>query len=236
MSGLIDQLRRLRSRLAGPRAAAWWLDRFGGGGLLQPATVTSPERHPDLFDRVGQLLAAVEHPAILSFGCATGEEVFTLARRFPTARIHGIDINPACIRAARRALAARPDPRLSFARADSASGEPPHTYDAIFALSVLRHGRLDAELPDDCSAILPFARFAAAVAALDDCLKPGGLLIIWGSHFRFADLALAGGYKRILSRAPLPDLPIYGPHNHRLPDPGCEDIILRKRATASENP
>ncbi len=230
MSGLLGQLRRLPSRLAGPRAAAWWLDRFGGGGLLQPATVTSPERHPELFDRVGELLAGIASPAILSFGCSTGEEVYSLAQRFPFATVRGIDINPACIRAARRALAVHPDPRLSFARADSASGEAPNSYEAIFALSVLRHGRLDAEQPNDCSAILPFARYAAAVAALDACLKPGGLLLIWGSHFRFADLPLAASYEPILSRAAPPGLPVYGPDNRRLADPGGEDIILRKLA------
>lgn len=227
---VLDLLRRLPSRLAGPRAAAWWLDRFGGG-LLQPATVTSPERHPELFDRVGELLAAVEHPAILSFGCSTGEEVYTLAQRFPTARICGIDINPACIRTARRTLAANPDPRLSFACAASASGEPAASYDAVLALSVLRHGRLDAELPEDCGAILSFTRFAAAVAALDACLKPGGILIIWGSHFRFADLSLAAGYAPILSRPGRCDLPVYGPDNRRLAEPGMEQIILSKWAT-----
>lgn len=231
MSGVLDRLRRWPSRLAGPRAAAWWLDRFGGGGLLQPATVTSEDRHPELFNRVAALLVGVESPAILSFGCSTGEEVFTLAQRFPTARIRGLDINPACIRAARRTLAAHPEPRLSFARADSAQGEPPASYDAIFALSVLRHGRLDAEQPDDCSTILPFARFAAAVAALDACLKPGGVLTIWGSHFRFADLPLAARYDVIFSRAAPSNLPVYGSDNRRLAEPGIEQIILSKRAT-----
>lgn len=231
MSGLFDRLWKLPSRLAGPRAAAWWLRRFSGGGLLQPATVTSQDRHPDLFDRVGELLTDIESPAILSFGCSTGEEVFTLGRRFTTATVRGIDINPACIRAARRSFAANPDPRISFTRADSASDEVPHSYDAIFALSVLRHGRLDAEQPDNCSTILPFARFAAAITALDACLKPGGFLIIWGSHFRFADLPLATGYELILSRPTPPDLPVYGSDNRRFAEPGIEQIILSKRAT-----
>jgi len=229
--GLLSQLRRLPSRLAGAGAAAWWLGRFGGGGLMQPATVTSPERHPELFDRVGELLADTASPAILSFGCSTGEELFSLAQRFPFATIRGIDINPACIRTARRTLAASPDPRLSFVRADSAQDEPPASYDAIFALSVLRHGRLDAEQPDDCSAILPFSRFAAAVTALDACLKPGGVLTIWGSHFRFADLPLAAGYDVIHSRAAPSGLPVYGPDNRRFAQPGSENIILRKSAT-----
>lgn len=195
---------------------------------MQPATVTSEDRHPELFDRVGELLCAIDRPAILSFGCSSGEELFTLGRRFPYATVRGIDINPACIRAAQHALATHPDPRLSFACADSASGEAPQSYDAVFALSVLRHGRLDAERPDDCSAILAFDRFASAVAALDVCLKPGGTLIIWASHFRFADLPLIAGYEVILSRGAPAHTPVYGPDNRRLTDVDSEDIIFRK--------
>jgi SAM-dependent methyltransferase len=203
---------------------------------MQPATVTSANRHPELFDRVVDLLADHPRPAILSFGCSTGEEVITLARRFPTATLRGIDINPACIRTARQRLANTPDPRIDFVCASSAEGELPDRYDAIFALSVLRHGRLDAERPDDCSAILPFDRFARAVAALDGCLKPGGLLVIWGSHFRFADLPLAAGYSTLHSQPLRPAMPLYGADNGRIAQPGSEAVIMRKRLNRCVDP
>ena len=211
---------------------AWLLARFGGGRLMQPSTVTSANRHPELFDHVRQALADIAAPSILSFGCSTGEEVFTLAGMMPDARIKGIDINHSCIRQARRRLAEPGDGRLRFACAASAAGEPAAHYDAIFALSVLRHGRLDAEQPDDCSAILPFARFADSIADLDRCLKPGGLLVIWGSHFRLSDTDVQPRYVVDLARPYPPALPVYGAQNRRLANPGLEQIIFRKQNEA----
>ncbi len=211
---------------------AWLLARFGGGRLMQPSTVTSANRHPELFDHVRQALADIAAPSILSFGCSTGEEVFTLAGMMPDARIKGIDINHSCIRQARRRLAEPGDGRLRFACAASAAGEPAAHYDAIFALSVLRHGRLDAEQPDDCSAIMPFARFARSIAELDRCLKPGGLLVIWGSHFRLRDTDVQPRYAVELARPYPPALPVYGANNRRLADPGVEQIVFRKQNEA----
>ncbi len=211
---------------------AWLLARFGGGRLMQPSTVTSNNRHPELFDHVRQALADVAAPSILSFGCSTGEEVFTLAAMMPDAHVRGIDINRACIRQARQRLAEADDGRLSFACAASAAGEPAAHYDAIFALSVLRHGRLDAEQPDDCSAILPFARFADSIAELDHCLKPGGLLVIWGSHFRLRDTDVQPRYAVELARPYPSALPVYGADNRRLANPGPEQIVYRKQNEA----
>ena len=33
------------------------------------------------------------------------------------------------------------------------------------------------------------------MAALDRCLRPGGLLVLWGCNFRFEDTSLAAGYR-----------------------------------------
>ncbi len=227
-SGQIERMGRLIT--AG--RMAWLLARFGGGRLMQPSTVTSANRHPELFDHVRQALADVAAPSVLSFGCSTGEEVFTLGAMMPDGHVRGIDINRACIRQAQRRLAAADNGRLSFARAASAAGEPTAGYDAIFALSVLRHGRLEADQPEDCSAILPFARFARSIADLDRCLKPGGLLVVWGSHFRLCDTDVQPRYAVELARPYPPALPVYGADNRRLADPGLEQIVFRKRNEA----
>ncbi len=209
---------------------AWLLARFGGGRLMQPSTMTSANRHPELFDHVRQALADVAVPSILSFGCSTGEEVFTLAAMMPDAFVRGIDINAACIQQARQRLSDAEKARLSFACTASAAGEPTAHYDAIFALSVLRHGRLDAEQPDDCSAILPFARFARSIADLDRCLKPGGLLVIWGSHFRLSDTPVKPRYTVELAMPYRAAQPVYGADNRRLADPGMQQIVFRKQS------
>jgi SAM-dependent methyltransferase len=221
--------RSLIDRLTGPSARTWWLQKVRPHDLLQPSTMTFPDRHPALFDTLQSLLAPVAQPAILSFGCSTGEEIFSLAQRFPTARLRGIDINGACIAKARRALGAAPDPRIDFVCAASAAKEPAQHYDAVLALSVLRHGRLDAEQPRDCAAILPFARFAGAVASLDACLRPGGVLMIWASHFRFLDTLVATDYTAIGEMNRQAHLPLYGPDNQRCAPQATEPVLFRKR-------
>src|SRR5581483_6848361 len=68
----------------------WWPKR----GTFQPFNDTQPDRYPAIFRFVQARLGAETPAAILSFGCATGEEVFSLRRYFPRATIKGVDINP----------------------------------------------------------------------------------------------------------------------------------------------
>src|SRR6202000_2892071 len=96
---------------------------------------------------------------LLSFGCATGEEIATLRRYFPAAALKGLDINPSAVAAARAA-----HPGTDFAVAASTAAEPPETYDAIFCLAVLRHGDLGRHRPARCDALIRFADFARVTA------------------------------------------------------------------------
>lgn len=170
--------------------------------------------------------AAAEH---LSYGCSTGEEVFSLAQYLPQARIKGVDINRHCLRVAHRALQSHKTPHVSFAHARSPTVEPTAFYDAVFCLSVLRHGKLEGERPENSSKIMPFARFAGAIAALDRVIKPGGYLILWGSHFRFADTPQYSDYTPVLT---LPDRsdpsPLYGPDNCLLTNKYFETIFCKR--------
>jgi 2-polyprenyl-3-methyl-5-hydroxy-6-metoxy-1,4-benzoquinol methylase len=164
--------------------------------LMQPWPVTSANRHPDFFAMAADALAEIREPRILSFGCATGEEVFALAGYLPNAQIDGIDINPACIAKAKRRLTVEQRTRLHFSVGDALPSADQH-YDAIFCLSVLRHARLDAEQPVSCEAIMPFARYAEFVDGFDRALKPGGMLFLWGTNFRFSDTDVSVRYKSI---------------------------------------
>lgn len=200
--------------------------------LLQPWPVTAPDRHPPLFALAAARLAGVAEPRVLSFGCSTGEEPLTLARYLPQARIDGFDINPRNVAEARRKVAIAGATQVTIAEAAS----PPAgvaLYDAVFCLSVLRHGELDAFQPEFCTDILPFRRFAETIAALDRVLKPGGYLFLWGCNFRFADTAVAAGYEvvPVPAKQPQPG-PFYGPDDARLPVSHTRDFVFRKRGLA----
>jgi len=253
---LVAVVRVVRA-LATPLGRGWLRAGRAGAGLFQPATVTRLDRHPPLFAVVTARLADRAAPRLLSFGCSTGEEAVTLARYLPHARIDAIDANPACIARARH-TAARLAPRSASGRIDFACADTPDAlvarrlgapgndarndagdygaegYDAVFCLSVLRHGDLDVLRPETCTGLLPFARFAAAVAALDRCVAPGGMLILWGCHFRFIDTATASRYRVIATPGARPQPgPFYGPDDRMLPEGAYAAFVFVKDAAVT---
>jgi SAM-dependent methyltransferase len=197
-------------------------------GVFQPFSDTQPDRYPAIFKFVQRQLGAESEVRILSFGCATGEEVFSLRQYFPRASIKGIDANRGNIAVARRRLRAAPDPGLSFAYGASARPEPPAFYDAIFCMAVLRHGSLGAT--GACDHLIKFETFAAAIAEFHRCLKPGGLLIVRHSNFRVCDTPLGAAFQTIL-RVPLQGAaktPIFGPDNVLIADADYPDAVFRR--------
>lgn len=184
--------------------------------LLQPFSDTCSDRHPALFKFARLKLDANPAPLILSYGCSSGEEAFTLLDYVPRAKIDAIDINPRLVRQAQRNARRRKAERIDFVLQGRPPGGRPR-YDAIFCLSVLRHGDLERIAPDTCAHILPFSRFAETIAGLDAILVPGGYLYIWGSNFRFADTPHASNYVAV-------DVPGMDPH----PGPvyGADDRLI----------
>ena len=194
------------------------------GELLQPSGETREDRHPALFAELQRRLGERSEPLLLSFGCSTGEEAFSLARYLPHAAIDAIDLNQRAIATA-QVRAGQEQSAIRFV----CTGEPPATYDAILCLSVLRHGDLDAERPESCAGILPFARFDAVVTMLDAALHPGGLLAVWGSNFRFTDAVVAGRYRAL----EVPGMrqrsgAVYGPDDCLLAEPGQTQFLFEK--------
>lgn len=197
---------------------------------FQPLNDTRPNRYPWFFGFVQDQLGAESNARILSFGCSTGEEVFTLRDYFPRATIRGIDINPGNIGACRRKLKASPDPKISFACARSPRAESTGTYDAIFCLAVLRDGRLTYLGLTSCESLIRFEDFARLTAEFSRCLRPGGLLIIRHSNFRLCDAPAGAAFEVLLSR-PIPPnsaTPIFGPDNRLMPGVEYTDAVFRK--------
>ncbi len=141
--------------------------------LFQPYSYTSMNRYPRCFAFAREALGEASDLNLLSFGCATGEEAFTLAQYFPNARVKGIDINARAIAQARKATPPGDAYRIGFPEGSSASSELENSYDAVFAFAVFRDSALEV-CPPGCGHLVRFADFHQAISDLARCLKPGG--------------------------------------------------------------
>lgn len=233
---------RLR-RLPGHAALSWLrqmiLDRnfretarlraLPPAGLFQPTGYTALDRHPELFAFVRDSVGDGADMHLLSFGCSTGEEVFSLRRYFVESRITGIDISPRRIRACRRrARQLGGDPAMRFAVAASAEGFAPQSFDVVFANSVFRHGDL-AAAPPRCDHRIRFADFERVVSDLAGCVKPGGLLVMRHANFGFSDLAVASDFTPLRHLRRNPNTPLYDRADQLVPSLD-EAVVFRRHA------
>jgi trans-aconitate methyltransferase len=200
--------------------------------LFQFRSITAPNRYPRIFSVVQTELAAVPVPKLLSFGCATGEEVFSLRDHFPRAEIRGLDINPGNIATCRARLHQHPDPAISFATASTADAEAAGSFDAVFALAVFQHPSLKRDPAiATCEPLLNFADFERIVRGLAASVKPGGCLAVRHAMFRFMDTAVARDFTVVLELPVESEcFPRFGRNNRRVPDAVTEAVVFRKKA------
>lgn len=162
-------------------------------GLFQPFGTTSEDRYPGIFEFLQGALGADSDVRLLSFGCSTGEEVRSLARRFPNATIKGLDISPERIAQCRMVCV---EDRTTFEVADTTAAEAGAHYDAVFAMAVFRDPRLGRRKADD-RRIRAFAKFEEVVGDLSRTVKPGGYLVMRHANFHFADTAASKDYDMV---------------------------------------
>lgn len=225
--------RLLRSLFDPHERAVRRVETLSPGLLLQPSNYTKYDRYPWLQYFLLDVFRKGQTPKILSYGCATGEEVFYLENHFPDAELVGIDINPRNINICNRKLVKRRgQSRPKFRCAGSPVDETSENYDAILCLAVLRHGALQDIMPASCAPWIDFATVDNLVSELARCLKPGGYLIIWNSHFRFADMSVAAQFKAVLTdqSGGWANTPLYGRDNQRLDCPDYCDAVFQKLA------
>jgi SAM-dependent methyltransferase len=171
--------------------------------------------------------AAVPEPCILSFGCSTGEEIVTLKSYLPQAQLTGIDINRGNLVEA-AAKAKRFGHSVRLVEASSLGAEPDDCYDAVLCLTVLLDRRLRLERRTDCSDVLLFSQFEAAVAGVARCVKPGGYLVIHGCNFRFCDTAAFAQFAPAAFQPEPTDAPVFDRDNRLLPGVVYRDAIFCK--------
>lgn len=197
--------------------------------LFQPYTTTGPDRYPEEFGTVRDLLTADE-PRILSFGCSSGDELLTLHDYFPSAHIRGIDANPLAVRTARKRTAGTG--RITVVKGVDARAEAPASYDVVLALAVFRHGAL-SDSPARCEEYIRFADFERTVDGLAAAVKPGGFFVHRHANFRFTDCEAAGAFERVrggfgsAGASGLPS-PVYGRHDELLDLDQRDDGVYRR--------
>jgi SAM-dependent methyltransferase len=153
----------------------------------QVSGATLLDRTPTVFRFVSERYAtSVVPPRVLSFGCSTGEEVFTLAEKyFPRSVVLGVDIDADSLEVAeRRAVDLPPEVagRVHFFHSKILRRQLIGDWSAIFAHSVLCRWP-DTKGAENAGLIYPFEAFDAAVAQLVDLLSLGGLISIFNANY-----------------------------------------------------
>ena len=188
-------------------------ETFGGlfshHSLHQRATFTLINRYPLVFQKCTEFFAGRNNtdPKILSFGCSTGEEVFTLGEYFPQARIIGVDINSWCIRQCKKMSR---NPNFSFHNRESREFEILAEFDAIFCMAVFQRTENRTSNDNRIAKGHTFEQFESEIKVLDQKLKVGGLFVIDHADFSFTHTSCALMYKplsfeqnQLLRRRPL---------------------------------
>ena len=180
----VEMLRRfLCDRRTRSELITRWTRR---NAVHQHNTLTCLDRYPRLFAAAQTELGGNAAPAILSFGCSSGEEIVSLRRYFPGARLVGAEINAVQLAACARLAA---DPQTTFIRSTHDAIAALGPYDAIFCMAVLQ--RLPHEVQRrgirNIASWYPFARFSGEVKFLANQLRAGGLLVIDHCQYRVED-------------------------------------------------
>lgn len=160
----------------------------------QRSSFTSYNRYPDLFSICKNYFSHEERVNILSFGCSTGEEVFTLNSYLPKAKITGVDINKFCLK---KAVKKNNNPNISFVHSLSDDYLTCKNFSAIFCLAVLQH----PENRDSSTKIaekFTFSQFEKQLIELDSKLKAGGIFFIDYCDFNFLDTIIAKKYEPLM--------------------------------------
>jgi len=192
--------------------------------IIQVSTYTKENRYPVLFKQIALELKDIENPKILSFGCSTGEEVFSLKKIIPNADIVGVDINRWCIKKANRK-----NSDCNFFHANNKAWEKKNYYDCILALAIFQksiHREPGQKVTTD---LFRFSTFEKNVTELSQLLKIDGLFILDNSDYQFSDLAIFRQQFKAGPDVPIKqNRPTFNKFNNRISNISISKRIFRK--------
>lgn len=164
--------------------------RFGNQ-FHQQSTFTTSDRYPLIFKECADYLSSTSNPKILSFGCSTGEEIYSIGQYLPNAIIMGVDINNWCLRQCRKKYK---NQNFSFVHRFSDKFKNASGFDAIFCMAVFQRTENRTNSNNSQTKSFLFEQFENEISMLDKMLKNGGLLIIDHSDYCFMDTTCAMNY------------------------------------------
>ncbi|HLP10788.1 MAG TPA: class I SAM-dependent methyltransferase [Flavobacteriales bacterium] len=158
---------------------------------------TSYNRYPEIFKATKDYFTekGKNEITLLSYGCSTGEECFSLREYFPQAKIVGLDID---LKNIETANSRNSDPNTTFLESHAKNLRKSGPFDLIFCMSVFCRWP-DSQNVDDITGLYPFSKFEEGLAELDSNLSVGGLLVLYNTSFLFRESKLYAGYEVLKS-------------------------------------
>ncbi len=207
------------------------IQKISGRGQLQHSQRTAPDRYPEIFEFVSNLIreSANEVPRILSFGCSTGEEPLTFRRKyFKNAEIYGVDISSKALTLARR-KSIKSKANLKFCAPSEMHelGE----FDAIFAMSVLCRWPATKD-QNEIKEIFSFREFESGLSMIVKHIKVGGYLTIYNSNYRFEDSQFFTDFQKVDFNPPAQFVTMFNKGGQQLQTPSNSVIFYRFQSTA----
>ncbi len=166
-----------------------------GPWQAQRAVHTALNRYPEIFSAAAQYFRNTRQGdarplRILSFGCSTGEECYSLRPYFPDAEIFGCDINDSVLAIAQ---ARQRTGNIAFFRSSPEALQQNGPFDLVFCMSSL------CLFPETNTASgedgkFPFSGFDEMIAGIDQVVRPGGLLVIYNTSYPFSLATASSNY------------------------------------------
>ncbi len=124
-----------RQYLRRNRLDKWWVQRRGGWA----EGLWNTRDHPSRSYLVERIAAFSPISSILEIGCASGPNLYLLAKRFPDSEVRGIEINPHAIDVGNEEFAREgiTNVKLSVGRAENLSQFKDKSFDVILTDAVL---------------------------------------------------------------------------------------------------